>query len=92
MNLVSLAFLLIFLGFILVFADVVLTMVRAVKQQGEESSEEQRKAEAGGVIFIGPIPIIFGTSKKIEKWMLIVALVITVILVVLFVLPFILGL
>ncbi|WPX07464.1 hypothetical protein SOJ17_002086 [Metallosphaera sedula DSM 5348] len=34
----------------------------------------------------------FGSSKKIEKWMLIVALLITIILVLLFVLPFILTL
>ncbi|AWR99660.1 TIGR00304 family membrane protein [Metallosphaera hakonensis] len=90
MNLISLGLLLIFLGFILVFADIFISIVRASRVQTESREEkEERKTEAGGIIFIGPIPIIFGTSKKIEKWMLAVALVITILLVLLFIVQFI---
>lgn len=65
MNLISLGLLLIFLGFILVFADIFISIVRASRVQTESREEkEERKTEAGGIIFIGPIPIIFGTSKK----------------------------
>ncbi|MEM4024713.1 MAG: DUF131 domain-containing protein [Metallosphaera sp.] len=89
MNLVNLAFIFIFLGFSLVFLDIILAMIKSVEKRREEKpEEEERKTEAGGVIFIGPVPIIFGTSKKIEKWMIIVALVITLVLVTIFFLQF----
>ncbi|MEL9970732.1 MAG: DUF131 domain-containing protein [Metallosphaera sp.] len=89
MNLVNLAFIFIFLGFSLVFLDIILAMIKSVEKRREEKpEEEERKTEAGGVIFIGPVPIIFGTSKKIEKWMIIVALVITLVLVTIFLLQF----
>lgn len=42
MDLISVALLLIFLGFILVFADVILTAVRAMRQ-GEEETKEGEK-------------------------------------------------
>jgi len=90
MDLVGLSLLLIFVGFLLVFFDVLITAFRAIRRSGRESEEgreEKERTEAGGVIFIGPIPIIFGTSRRIEKWMMIVALIITLILVVLFLLP-----
>jgi len=90
MDLVGLALLLIFVGFLLVFFDILITAFRAIRRSGgesEEGREEKERTEAGGVIFIGPIPIIFGTSRRIEKWMMIVALIITLILVVLFLLP-----
>lgn len=38
----------------------------------------------GGVVFLGPIPIIFGSDKKMAKWMIIVALVLVVLLIVLY--------
>ncbi|AEB94324.1 TIGR00304 family membrane protein [Metallosphaera cuprina] len=89
MNLVNLAFIFIFLGFSLVFLDIILAMIKSVEKRREEKpEEEERKTEVGGVIFIGPVPIIFGTSKKIEKWMIIVALVITLVLVTIFLLQF----
>ncbi|WPX06039.1 hypothetical protein SOJ17_002085 [Metallosphaera sedula DSM 5348] len=47
MDLISVALLLIFLGFILVFADVILTAVRAMRQGEEETKEggEKRRPE-----------------------------------------------
>jgi uncharacterized protein (TIGR00304 family) len=38
----------------------------------------------GGVVFIGPIPIVFGSSPRMGKWMLVLAAVVTVLLLVLF--------
>ncbi len=38
----------------------------------------------GGVVFLGPIPIIFGSDKKMAKWMIIVALVLVILLIVLY--------
>jgi len=50
-NLVSIGIIVILIGFILVFAGTVL-------QSGKT------KIEAGGIVFIGPIPVIGTTSKK----------------------------
>jgi uncharacterized protein (TIGR00304 family) len=36
----------------------------------------------GGVVFVGPIPIIFGSDKKVAKWMLVVALFIVILLII----------
>jgi len=40
------------------------------------ASSKSAKVESGGVIFIGPFPIIFGTSERIIYITLIVALLI----------------
>ncbi|MFO7992346.1 MAG: DUF131 domain-containing protein [Thermoplasmata archaeon] len=48
----------------------------------------KKDTEFGGVIFIGPIPIIFGKDKKMSKTMLFVGLAIALILFVLYVLIF----
>jgi Protein of unknown function DUF131. len=34
------------------------------------------------VIFIGPLPIVFGSNKRIAKWMVIAAILITIVLVI----------
>lgn len=47
-----------------------------------------KDTEFGGVIFIGPIPIIFGKDKKMSKTMLFLGLAIALILFVLYVLIF----
>ncbi len=44
------------------------------------------KTRAGGVIFIGPIPIVFGSDKGIAKWMIVVGVIIAVIMLLMFVL------
>lgn len=72
--------LIIFIGFMLIFIGALLEAEKS--SQNEEKSEN--KTQAGGVIFIGPVPIVFGTSKDIAKWMLIIALVIAIILIVLY--------
>ncbi|BDC18971.1 DUF131 domain-containing protein [Acidianus sp. HS-5] len=74
----ELGILLIMLGFLIVFLGII---YEAFKPKEEN---EGNKTQAGGIILIGPIPIIFGSSKKIEKWMLIVALIIVVIMALLY--------
>jgi uncharacterized protein (TIGR00304 family) len=37
----------------------------------------------GGVVLIGPIPIVFGSSARVSMWMLVLAAVVTVLLLVL---------
>ena len=44
--------------------------------------------KGGGVIFIGPVPIVFGTDTNIAGWMLIVAAVITGIIIAFYVIVY----
>ncbi|MDT7900949.1 MAG: DUF131 domain-containing protein [Acidianus sp.] len=74
----ELGILLIMLGFLIVFLGILYEALKP-REEGEE-----KETQAGGIILIGPIPIIFGSSKKIEKWMLIIALVIVVIMALLY--------
>ena len=73
----------VFLGLFLLTLGLLLEMRK--KKRGEEKEEEgkEQKTEYGGVIFIGPIPIVFGSNKKIAKTMLIIGIVIFAILMVL---------
>ncbi|MBS7609798.1 DUF131 domain-containing protein [Candidatus Bathyarchaeota archaeon] len=53
-----------------------------VEGKGEEKGEEkgERKIEWGGVIFIGPFPIVFGSNRRFVKALAIVAAVLALII------------
>ncbi|MGM0510018.1 MAG: TIGR00304 family membrane protein [Thermoplasmatota archaeon] len=56
---------------------------------GEELEEQRKtKTDYGGVIFIGPIPIIFGKDKSTMKTMMYIGLIIAVILLFIYLLFF----
>ncbi|ACB39261.1 TIGR00304 family membrane protein [Pyrobaculum neutrophilum] len=76
MEIVVLGLLLIFLGFILI----ILATLRVAK-------EEARRAEAGGVIIVGPVPIVFGTSQRAAAITMVLAVVLTLLALLLFLLP-----
>lgn len=38
----------------------------------------------GGVVLLGPIPIVFGSDMKVAKWMLVVGLILVILLIALF--------
>jgi uncharacterized protein (TIGR00304 family) len=44
----------------------------------------ESKVEGGGVIIIGPIPIVIGTSERISKMLIVLAIVLTVVSVIVF--------
>ncbi len=48
---------------------------------------EIRRGEIGGIILIGPFPIVFGTSRRMMKIMLITAFAIVAIILLAFFLP-----
>ncbi|QIW25023.1 DUF131 domain-containing protein [Sulfolobus sp. S-194] len=75
----------IFLGLVLVIVDFFLEVMKNEKRRAEEEENKQgeQRSEYGGVIFIGPIPIVFGSNKKIAKTMLILGIIIFIILLVL---------
>ena len=72
-GLYTLGIVLIFVGVLIIIIAVVLLSVSGVKKG---------KVKGGGVIMIGPIPIIFGTDKKSVKTVLLLSLALTVMLVV----------
>jgi|ECHhosMinimDraft_1075155.scaffolds.fasta_scaffold00041_20 uncharacterized protein (TIGR00304 family) len=69
-------------GFLIVFLAVAIELARGIR------AKEGSKAEGGGIILIGPVPIVFGSSKGITKALLILGIVLTALLVLLYVLPF----
>jgi len=48
--------------------------------RSEGSNERKRAGTFGGVILIGPVPIVFGSDRRIAWYMLLVALAITLFL------------
>ena len=49
------------------------------EHEGFKSSSE-RKINGGGVIFLGPIPIVFGSNKKIARYMILTSIIILIIM------------
>lgn len=70
MTLIELGILLIFIGFFIIMLAVALSV-------------KESRVEGGGVVLIGPIPIVFGTNKDIVKIILLVLLVILLALILL---------
>lgn len=57
-------------GFILMLVGIVILAVNMLSQK-----KRRGRGEFGAVILIGPFPIVFGTSSRMMKIMLVIALV-----------------
>jgi len=68
------------LGIALIFVGVFIIVVAVVLLS--VSGAEKAEVKGGGVIMIGPVPIIFGTDKKSLETVLLLSLALTVVLVV----------
>ena len=64
---------LLIIGLTLIVLGFIIVIVSLIRRAGEA-----KESAAGGVVIIGPIPIVFGTSIKITKIVLILAIVLTV--------------
>ncbi len=64
---------LLFSGLVLIVGGISLLLAALFSQGGN------RKLEGGGVLIIGPIPIVFGTSQKVSVILLILAITLTLI-------------
>ncbi len=51
---------------------------------GSGRPTEGTEKKVGGVLLLGPIPIVFGSTERITRWMLVAGIVITVVLLLLF--------
>ncbi|MEM0363591.1 MAG: TIGR00304 family protein [Sulfolobaceae archaeon] len=73
------------IGFLLIFIGIIVLLVGMMYEASKSSSSKDReRTQVGGVIFIGPIPIIFGSSKNIAKWMIIAAIILFILMIVFF--------
>ncbi len=70
---------LILLGIVLIFLGM-LILILSLWRAGEE------RAEAGGVVIVGPVPIVFGTSQRIAATVMVLAIALTVVALLLFLL------
>ena len=75
----SIGLTLVFVGFAVAFFAVVLLFLRGLKSKSG-------KVRGGGVVIIGPIPIIFGTDKEAVKIILVLSIILIALLLVLTVL------
>lgn len=80
------------IGIFMIFGSFLLFFFLPLRRspEGKERREEWEKQETrsgskfGGVVFIGPIPIVFGKDKSITKVMLYIGLIIALILLVVY--------
>lgn len=85
---IGFVFLAMFLGF-LSFAyppSAPVAQTAAPATPGSPPGPVTRAPRFGGVVFLGPLPIVFGSSPKISKVMLVLAVVMTILLLAFFVL------
>jgi len=83
MKIITLGLLLVFIGFLVILAGVFSMAYQAWKT----GTEEKPEVRGGGIIMIGPIPIIFGTDVAALKILMLLAIVLMVIGAILFFLP-----
>lgn len=79
------------LGLLLFIVGMFLMMLGALREASKAKESGQggeEKVEAGGVVLIGPVPIVFGTSQRIAKIVLILAIVLTILALVLFLIAY----
>ncbi len=85
MNLVLLGLLLVIIGIVACIVGMLVFFIEAARR-----GEGEKKVEGGGLILIGPFPIVFGSSTKITRMMIILAIVLIVVFLILSLLPFLL--
>jgi uncharacterized protein (TIGR00304 family) len=72
--------LMIILGFILVFTGI---MGSAFVNKPQGNRENETTVKGGGVVFIGPIPVVFGSDKLSAKILMLLAIVLMLLLIIL---------
>jgi len=70
---------LILLGIVLIILGMFILML-SLWRAGEG------RGEAGGVVIVGPVPIVFGTSQRVAATVMVLAVVLTVVTLLLFLL------
>ena len=87
MKIITLGFLLVFIGILVILAGMLSMVYQTWKTGGDGMEKPETGVRGGGVIMIGPVPIIFGTDVTALKLVMILAIVLMAIAVILFFLP-----
>lgn len=77
MSFAELSILLLLLAFTMMLVGVLLIVLGALREAVKTRVEG--KTEAGGVVVVGPVPIVFGTSARITKVLLVLAIALTLV-------------
>jgi len=72
--------LMIMIGIILMFIGFIILLLESI------SKTHSGRCEAGGVVIIGPLPIVFGSSTRVTVIVLILAIILTVASIILYIL------
>ncbi len=70
---IGISLLLFAIAFVLIVAGMLLVFLSTTRE-----GSEAKRVEGGGVVIVGPLPIVFGTSERIAKSLVILAIVLTV--------------
>ena len=68
------------IGLLVAFAAIILTVISGKKGEGQ--------VRGGGILFIGPVPIIFGTDHQSVKVLIVLAIASIAIIALLMILPY----
>ncbi|MBN1761499.1 MAG: DUF131 domain-containing protein [Methanomicrobia archaeon] len=85
MKLITVGFLIVFIGMLVILAGVFSITYQSWKTGGMEKPEPS--VRGGGVIMIGPIPIIFGSDLGAVKVVILLAIALMILAFLLFYLP-----
>ena len=86
MKIITLGFLLVFIGILVILAGMLSMVYQTWKTGGDGVEKPETGVRGAGVIMIGPVPIIFGSDVTALKTVMILA-VLMVIAAILFFLP-----
>ncbi len=87
MKLITVGFLIVLIGILVILTGIFSTAYQSWKTGGVGTEESEAGVQGGGVIMIGPIPIIFGTDIGALKVVMILAIVLMILAVIFFYLP-----
>ncbi|MEM0218692.1 MAG: DUF131 domain-containing protein [Desulfurococcaceae archaeon] len=77
MSLVELFLLVFLVSFAVVSIGVILLMLSILREFTKAGAEG--KVEAGGVVIVGPVPIVFGTTTRITKVLVVLAIALMIV-------------
>ena len=76
-------------SFILAVLGIVLMMLDSARssKEREDNEDNEERGKYGGVVVIGPIPIIFGNDSSVIKWAIALTIVVVIVFILLVILP-----